>query len=342
MNGAAKLIKQAIEAQCISIEALASRIGHRDSTIRAIAAGKAPVTGLIALELECALGIPAHELSCASAAEFAKAKIARQKFLSESAGWARLFPLRSLQKAGLIPAAYNLQHDEELTLAALRFMGFAHPAEWERHYALLAKTQNPQALSAWLRTGELQALQVQAKEYHTDAFKIALQNIRYESTRGDKDFKKFIVKNLTDAGVIFLQIPASPKTQAPRSASFTIHGNPVILLSQTERTDADILEDIFHAAGHFLKHKPGTLCVRGIPGITIRGEASAESFAEKELLPECEECEIIACGKFSAPADIHYFSTVFRVAPGIIVSRLQQQRKLPAGTPLNSLKKMLS
>ena len=56
------------------------------------------------------------------------------------------------------------------------------------------------------------------------------------------------------------------------------------------------------------------------------------------LLTEAEECEIICCGRFEEPRCIEYFSHAFHVRPGIIVTRLQAQRKIPAISPLNAFK----
>lgn len=64
----------------------------------------------------------------------------------------------------------------------------------------------------------------------------------------------------------------------------------------------------------------------------------ADKFAENLLLTEAEECEIICCGHFAEKRCVEYFSNVFHVRPGVIVSRLQQQNKIPAHSPLNRLK----
>ena len=68
------------------------------------------------------------------------------------------------------------------------------------------------------------------------------------------------------------------------------------------------------------------------------GRYGKEDFAEDLLLSEADECRLICCGRFEEDRCIRYFSRAFRVRPGILVERLQQQGKLPRRTLLNDFK----
>src|SRR5690606_5093980 len=102
----------------------------------------------------------------------------QQSFFEECIGWLQQFPVAQMRKFGWLP---DSRDKHVLVEATLKFFGVATPDEWIRIYVdeevsvafriSLANTQNPHAVSAWLRMGELQAKQLNVKEFNKKHFR---------------------------------------------------------------------------------------------------------------------------------------------------------------------------
>jgi hypothetical protein len=96
--------------------------------------------------------------------------------------------------------------------------------------------------------------------------------------------------------------------------------------------------------GHILQSQSKRSCllapktVAGMIATAKNGCVEANRVAESLLMTEAEECELICCGRFAEKACIEFFSRRFQIRPGIIVSRLQQLKKIRRDSPLNSFK----
>ncbi len=88
-------------------------------------------------------------------------------------------------KKGWLPKVNTIQ---EKTLEILAFFGFSNYTAWEDYYfkrqlkvafrISLAKTNEPYAISAWLRKGELQAGEIKANDHSEKNFKATLPLIK--------------------------------------------------------------------------------------------------------------------------------------------------------------------
>lgn len=224
----------------------------------------------------------------------------------------------------------------------MKFMGVASIAGWQKAYAIAQDTLNPHAYSAWLRVGELQVSRPPA-DFEIDRGCIArnLAFLRNNAVPYRAGLRRVFVETLRKCDVAVLQVPAFLAAPAPRAACFWKGARPVLQLPTGTASDGDFMESAYSAMGHILYNRKRLSCLvtadKVISSDPLRGVA-AMHIAENLLLTEAEECEIICCGRFEEPRCIEYFSRAFHVRPGIIVTRLQGQRKIPAISPLNAFK----
>lgn len=305
----------------------------------------------IAVELEFLLDIDAEIVCCGKEQELTAE---RKRFLRglesrEMESFCRKFPIKALKDMGYLSGGHSLPWE------ILKFMGVSSIEGWKSYYGDLQGTVNPHAYSAWIRLGELKCERPKG-EIPLDCREIEanLLFLRKNTFRLQTNLRNMAKETLMDSGIQFQQVSSILTAPSPTCAVFWCGNRPVVQFPEGPTSDIQFLKALFHAVGHILLHPKRTICLQGSltqptadrqsadvnPEGAIRNkrEQEAELFAERLLLTESEECEIICCGHFSEKECIQYFSRVFKVRPGIIVERLQQQKKLSSRTMLNSFK----
>lgn len=272
------------------------------------------------------------------------------------APWARKFPVRSLQRQGLIPQ--NIQ-GAELVSAIFRFMGVASTDGFNSYYSAVQNTVNPQTYAAWIRLGELRATRSD-KEFSINKKMIVdnLLSLRRNTIFKSQEkgyFRTSIKEILNNSGIEFFEVEPFITAPLPICACFWVGNQPVIQVPTNTMNDSQFLEAVFHAVGHILLHPKRTMCL--IAPQAAQGENKpanhkhslptasniekcdeAMRFAQDLLLTEAEECELICNGHFMERRCITHFAGQFHVRPGILVERLQQQGMISLRSPLNDFK----
>ena len=306
----------------------------------------------VACAIEFLLDVPAKELWNIRKGELRALQAGRRqfnrRFYSQAAiEWARRFPVRELEQAGHIAATAGTTHAQRyesghVPREIMKFMGVASVAGWEKQYAFVRGSANPHAYSAWVRLGELQVERPSADfEIDCDAIRKNLAFLRNNAVTFRHGLRAALLGMLRDCDVAVLQVPAFLTAPAPRAASFWRGARPVLMLTGNRMEDSTFMESLYLAAAHVImpaRRHSCIVCTDRVITDAPAAAAPAVRLAESLLLTEAEECEIICCGRFEEKRCIDYFSGVFHVRPGLIVSRLQSQRKLPKSTPLNVFK----
>lgn len=305
-----------------------------------------------ACAIEFLLDVPAKELWNIRKGERRALQAGRRQFNSRfysqaAIAWARRFPVRELQAAGHIAATAGNSHAQRyesgfIPREVMKFMGVAGIAGWEKQYAFVQGALNPHAYSAWVRLGELQVRRPPADfELDCAAIRKNLAFLRNNAITYRHSLRAALLGMLRECDVTVLQVPAFLSAPAPRAASFWKGARPVLMLAGNRMEDSTFMESVYLALAHIMVPARKHPCIVGADKVMSGNplaDAAALRIAEGLLLTEAEECEVICCGRFDERRCIEYFSTAFHVRPGLIVSRLQNQRKLPAATPLNVFK----
>lgn len=305
-------------------------------------------------ELELLLDTPANELWNISGPEQRRLlQLARKNFekrfcTEEAIDWAQRFPVRELQMLGFICGTEGKSFERKyksglLPRELMKFMGVVSVEAWKKAYAVTQGTVNPHAYSAWIRLGELQAKRPSGELY---LFREIIANnmtfLRRNAFMLRENLRQVVIDTLKKCDIAVLQVPAFITAPVPRAAFFWKGLRPVLLLPQSRVSDSDFLEAVSHMVGHILQSHSKRPCLLAPRLAAEFAEGclceEAERTAERLLLTEAEECEIICTGHFAERRCIEFFSGKFHVRPGVIVSRLQQQKKIPAKSPLNALK----
>ena len=310
------------------------RTAKPEKTITAVLKGESSITPDMAVQFEKVTKISAHfwMKRQRSYDEY----IAREKdklTIEEAMPWAKLFPIAAMAKYGWIPHMKSMQ---EKTNAMLSFFGLANHLAWEKYYISqqlkvafrisLKSTNEPYAISSWLRKGELQAAELDANVYQEKKFREALPVLKMIMAEQPKNFFEQLQNICLETGVKVVHTPALPK--APISGSTRwLNDTPLIQLTGRYNGNDSFWFTFFHEAGHILLHGKKDIFLEKVnySDKDQEKEKQADDFAIKWTLPEEEEKEISA----SLPLNeqkIESFAKKFNTHPAIIVGRFQYKK----------------
>jgi len=314
---------------------LAERTGLSTKHINGIIKGKNIITPDTALNFERVFGVPAsfwNNLEKNHQEQLSRLR--ERRSLMPSTVWLKQFPIKEMVKFGWIKKTVD---EVDQVGVLLDFFGISHPDQWKKVWTLPQAVfrssekhkSRPEPLSAWLRKGELDARDIPTKPYDRDGFVKAQTAIRALTEKTDP---RVFVKELTDlcaaCGVAVVFVPEVSGTCA-YGATRWVGGRPVIQLSLRYKTNDHLWFTFFHEAGHILLHgkKEIFLETKGMD-VGKEEETEANDYAGNLLIPPTEYSKFILMKDFSEAA-IRSFASKVKIAPGIVVGRLQHERLLP-------------
>jgi len=312
---------------------LADRTGLTKKTINRIIKGKAPITSETALKLECSLGRPAHFWNNLERQfQENRTRIAEEKRLQSYLDWLKKIPVAHLTKLGWIPKTSDkISQLKEV----LRFFGIASPEQWatvwREHQVAYRQTQRfetcAESVSAWLRKGEIEARQILRSSFDGRRFQEVLDVIRGLTVETPPVFQQRLVNLCAPAGVAVVFIPELPKTGV-YGATRWLGDKAVIQLSLRYKSNDHLWFTFFHEAGHIIKHGRKEIFIEG-NGMDSEKEEEANAFARDRLIPPADYRRFIASWDGRSLTPIEAFAGKIKIAPGIIVGRLQHDKRLP-------------
>jgi addiction module HigA family antidote len=341
-------LAEMLDAIPMTQKELASRMGRPLKTINEIVKGKAAITAETALQLERVLGTPAgFWINLERNYREALARQAEAARLSEGLAWLKRFPVRPMQTMGWLKASGGVAQLQEL----LGFFGIAAPEQWG---ALWGKecvayrksrvfSSNAEAVSAWLRRGEVAAQRIPCQPFDATKFQEVLQAARKLTSAPPETITSELPRLCAEAGVAVVFVPELPKVRVSGATRWLAPTKALIQLSLRYKSDDQLWFSFFHEAAHVLLHGKREVFITDSTSPTRvkdTKEEEADRFAASALLPD-DAYEMICAGLPLSEAHLRRIATDLGVAPGIIVGRLQHDGHLPY-TRLNHLKRRLA
>lgn len=332
-----EVLSAELEIRGMSQLELSHRTGLTPKHINSVLKGKSAISPETAIKLERTIGMPAdYWLNLESNYQAIRARISEAEKLERDLDWLKRVPVNRMAKLGWI----TKHNDKKAQLIeVLRFFGIASVDQWEEVWPNLsvAYRQNekfeifPEAVSAWLRQGELQAAAVECQPYDKNRFRKALDEIRALTDLPPDEFAPRMRELCASAGVAVVFVPALPKTAVSGATRWIKPDKAVIQLSLRYRTNDHLWFTFFHEAGHIVRHGKKDLFIeqnnKSGNGLDEAKEEEANSFAQQTLIPESELKKFIASGSPNRTS-IKQFAQSVGIAPGIVVGQLQYRRIL--------------
>lgn len=329
-----EVLEYELELRGMKQQELAKRTGLTSKHIGALVNAKSAITPETAIKLERALGMPAQFwLNLESLYQEALARDAEEHVLMRSLDWLKRIPVSAMAKLHWLEKQSS---PKEQLVEVLRFFGIASVDQWDDMWPNLAVAYRqhdhheiaPEAVSAWLRKGEIEAAKIACQPYDRAKFRTTLDEVRSLTTTAPDVFQKRMRDLCAEAGVAVVFVPSLPKTAVSGATRWLSANKALIQLSLRYKTDDHLWFTFFHEAGHILLHGKKELFLEGANGLDSEKEREANDFAEHELIPRksleafVRECRL-------TKMNIAEFASSIRIAPGIVVGQLQHLNLLP-------------
>ena len=147
-----------------------------------------------------------------------------------------------------------------------------------------------------------------------------------------------------ECGVAFVLLPHLKNSGINGVVKWVSHDR-VVLAMNDRRAYADTFWfSLFHELGHVLQQRIKVLLVSGdevlnnSDELLQRLEKEADIFSQNVLIPEQEYREFLRKTWTIYENDIINFAREIGVHPGIVLGRLQMEKRVPYNTKMNSLK----
>ncbi len=315
----------------------AIRTSKPEKTITAILKGESSITPEMSVQFEKVLGIPAKFwLQRQLNYEEAVARLKRKEKLKQAEEWVDTFPYASMVKLGWIP---KVTKKEERVEVMLGFFAISDHKSWNHFYyesqlktrfrISLAHTKAPQAISAWLRQGDILASRINSATYSKSKFEKALPKVKSIMAAQPKDFFKQLQEICLEAGVKVVPTPTLPK--APISGSTRWLGDtPLIQLSGRYKRNDAFWFTFFHEAGHIILHGKKDIFLEKVDydDKDEKKEKEADEFAAEWVFSKQEEEEVSKYPTLNAEL-VTKIAKKIKTHPAIIIGRFQHKGLIP-------------
>lgn len=311
-----------IEERGISQNELAKKLKQPEKVINGIIQGIEPITSEIALTLEQVLG---------TSATFWNNR--EKNYQDNRIKWMKKFPIKEMAQLNLIDILDDkLQQSNQL----LKFFGITSPEQWEEKHEewsvafrkSTAFESNYEAISVWLRWGEIEAESINCNPYSATKFKKNLEEIRKLTLEPPQTFQQKLIELCAEAGVAVVFVPQLPKARVSGATRWLTPQKALIQLSLRYKTDDQLWFTFFHEAGHILLHGQDELFLHN-KDIDDEKEQQANQFASDFLIPPKQLKRFLANPSSKSKQAITKFGEELGIAPGIVVGRLQYYKHLP-------------
>ena len=256
------ILEEKLQEMDMTIKELAARSEKPEKSLIDIIQGQCSITPDMALAIEYVTGMPAEVLlNWQQRYDEAKSREKMVHKLGRVKTWLSTLPLKEMIDKGWVEAREQVGEQVD---TVLRFFGVVSPKAWEDYYfnqrlkvafrISLEKTSDPYAIAAWLRRGEIQAMDTFLEErYDPKRLKEKLPEISLLLLSPPDDIVDRLTDILAETGIKLLF--TEPLSGVPiKGATRWIYGSPCIQLLSERQEYENFRFTVLHEIGHILLH----------------------------------------------------------------------------------------
>lgn len=342
-------LREMLDVLCITQAELAERIGRRRPTVSNLVNGRMAISSHTAIQLERALGVPASFwLNRQRRFDEHIARAAERHKLQEQCAWLRRFPIAQMVRHQWIERKDD--RTEQLR-ALLSFFGVSSQENWEKVYARQlayyrsskSVQRSPHALAAWLRRGEVVGRAIDCLPYDRGRFVDTLGTARSLTRKPIKESSVELMRLCSRCGVAVVFVRELPRAPVFGATRWLSTDKAMIQLSLRYKTDDQLWFTFFHESAHILNHSKKGVNIEASAEPQDQEDLEANRFAANLLIPPNEYAKFVRQAEPTGfdRHSIEEFAEQLNISPGIVVGRLQHDKRLGWATRLNRLKAKL-
>ncbi len=329
-----RILNREIDARGWTQKDLAEIMGRPPQTINAIVKGNKQITPETAIELAEALGTSAElwtNLEAKYRLFVAKKEANGPSSASSIARKSRLYslaPVAEMLKRGWIVSTDSV---EELEVQLCQFFGIGAIDEPPKLAVSCRQSENRdpevQALMTWVKRVENLVCRQDVATFEVGKLKAAMLEIL--AYAADVKNVALIPNKLLSLGVHFAIVPHLHKTYLD-GAAFYLKNQPVVALTLRHNRIDSFWFTLLHELGHIVaQHKGGYL--DDLDNLAVnQEETEANQLAADWLLnPQALDSFVKANSPYFSARKVQEFAKSQNRHPGILVGRLQRDKKIP-------------
>lgn len=333
-----EVLVEALEERVMTQAELGRRMARPLKTISEIATGKAAITPETAIQLERALGISAALwLGLESRYREALARQQDREDLEGHVEWLHRFPIKELVGRKIID---RQAPEAEQAASLLAYFGVSSPAGWQQFWGprvasyRMSETLSvsPYAVAIWLREAEREVEDIELPAFDPLRLRAIVPEIRSMTTALVLAMAVEESRELLGSAGVGLLLAKGVRGAPASGAVRWIRNNPWILLTLRHRTDDHLWFSLFHEIGHLLEggRRKDHFEQLSDNSTTRSDESAADTFAREALLPDFESSDLMRANQLDRRV-IRETAGEYGVAPGIVVGRLERDKKVHPG-----------
>jgi addiction module HigA family antidote len=318
-------LRETMKSLGMNQKELAKRTNLTVQSLNRIFKGEQPITYDTASRFELVTGVPATLWNNLEAQYREKlVRIDELKRLKADLAWLKEIPVQELVKRGAIP---NTQNKVSQLREALKFYAVSSVEAWRRLWlepAVAARRSpcfesKPGPASAWIRQGELQALEIDCKPFNKSLFNEVLRNIRRLTRESARVFAPEMKRFCAESGVAVALVREMNKVPWNGATKWLTPRKAMILLCLRGKGEDKFWFSFFHEAGHVLHDSRKDLLINDGSQQDPR-EKRANNFAAESLIPSKYDDAI---HRIRSRREIIHLADQLCIAPGIVAGRYQ-------------------
>ena len=256
------LLEEKLQEMDMAIKEFAARAEKPEKSVIDVIQGQCSITPDMAIAIEYVTGMSADVLlNWQRRYDEQKTRKKMSQKMRIASSWLSSLPLKEMIERGWIE--YKTEVADQMD-AVLRFFGVVSPEAWKNYYfkqrlkvsfrISLEKTADPYAIAAWLRQGEIQAMNSELDQrYDAKKLKELLSGISLLLQSPPDDIVDELEGLLAKAGVKLLF--TEPLSGVPiKGATRWIYGWPCIQLLSERQEYENFRFTVLHEIGHILLH----------------------------------------------------------------------------------------
>lgn len=332
-----EFLLEVIEDMGMGKDELAKRMNRPAPKLTAIFNGTKAITPETALQLDKVTKVPAHiwtgmeseyRLTLARNNEIRE----REKLKSETS-MVKNYCYNELKKLGYVK---DSNKPIEKVTELHKYFGVTQLSNLQnlKRYAPAFRQQksgkstvSSEALTSWIRLGEIKAYENECAPFNKETLNFILPELRKMTLQRPEEFMEPLIAKLAGAGIALVIVPHFPKTKA-HGATFWLSKDKAVLMLTIRGSWADIFWfSLFHEIGHILLHSKQQVIIESddVDLLSETREEEADKFASEKLIPP-NEYKRFTNGHSFYETDIKSFAKEINIHPGIVVGRLHHNK----------------
>ena len=322
---------EVLEEKGMTQAELATRTGLSTKHINQIVKGRAPVTAETSLLLERTTGVAARVWSNLETAYREHLhRIEETARLEHDLAWLDGLPTKELIRRGQLASPRSRA---DLLQSVYCFFGVADRAAWEAlwhkptaYRRSKAFSSNPECVAAWLRIGEIEAASIECARFDKSTLNDSIDDLRAFTLRMDSQtWWPELVRLCATFGVAVVAEPEIKGARINGATRWLTPHKALVQLSLRHRWSDIFWFTFFHEIGHLLLHSKKDAFINDV-GAHSGVEQQADGFASQVLIPREHEADL---AQLNSLRDVVEFAKRLDIAPGIVVGRLQHDKRWP-------------